>query len=67
LEGIQCLEVNGETSLLGDQWKESNTLMLMGRHFVWCPMEGSKFGGLWKEKEKHPFHFFSFSPLKKFI
>jgi len=53
--------------LLGGQWKESNTLMLMGKHLVWCPMEGSKFGGFWKEKEKHPFHFFSFSPLTKFI
>jgi hypothetical protein len=25
-------------------------------------MEGSKLGGLWKEKEKHPFHLFSPSP-----
>ncbi len=30
------------------------------------PIEGSKLGGLWKEKEKHPFHLFSFSPLINF-
>jgi hypothetical protein len=30
---------------------------------AWWPLEGSKLGGLWKEKEKHLFHLFSFSPL----
>jgi hypothetical protein len=28
---------------------------------AWWPLEGSKLGGLWKEKEKHLFHLFSLS------
>jgi hypothetical protein len=45
----------------------------MGKHLAWWlmegsnawwPLKGSKLGGLWKEKEKHHFHFFSFSPQK---
>jgi hypothetical protein len=34
---------------------------------TWWPMEGSMLGGLWKEKEKHLFHLFSFYPPANFI
>jgi hypothetical protein len=58
MEGIQCLEVNGE----------AYCLVANGRN----PMFGGQWGGillggLWEEKEKHHYHLCSFSPLTKFI
>jgi hypothetical protein len=40
-------------SRLGGQWKFPN---LVAKHLVQSSMEGSMFGFLWKEKEKHHFH-----------
>ncbi len=36
----------------------------LGRFQVWWSLECSMFGCLWKEKEKHLFHLFHFSPHK---
>jgi hypothetical protein len=51
--------VNGETSRLVANAR-FQVSWSMGKHFIWWPMEGSKLGGLWDEKEKHPFHFLPF-------
>jgi len=42
------MEGEGEGSLLGDQWKEKEKVLLLG--------------GQWKEKEKVPFYLFPLSP-----
>jgi hypothetical protein len=36
---VPCLEVHGETSLLGTQWKVPS-LVAFGMFYVWLPLEG---------------------------
>jgi hypothetical protein len=64
-----------EGSNLGGPWNVSS-LVALGRNpmfkgqwgdiFARWPMEGSKFGYLWKEKYKHHFHFLPLFTPKDF-
>jgi hypothetical protein len=54
---ILRIEREGE----GRRWRKTPTWWPLEGPNVWWPLKGSKLGDLWKEKEKHHFHFFSLS------
>jgi hypothetical protein len=61
------LDLIAQVQEKGTKHENAANLVANGRFQTWCPLECSMFGCLWKEKEKHHFHFFPLFTPKDLI